>query len=548
MRLVAFLLATGSLIATAADTEVGSFSKNTTPGVQTIPHGLGSTPRALILWTNGLPAGTSGSGARLSIGLTDGTTSRTVANASEDGAVASNTTTGLFARALALVRWGELTDAEADLVSWNATSFTLNWVTNDANPANVHYLLIGGAARSRVVDWAMPSAFPTNVPVTGVGFRPDAVLSIYAGSSNSSLVLANSAILGLAALDSAGSQWASGSRSYDSASGTGAGAWRYQSASSALAIGNATTQYERAQWVSMDVDGFTTRFTAGIAGNSGRVFSLALGNVDARAGVLLKSTAAAPALQDTIVGFTPGAVLLKSVQATTNATVTSNDRAGLGASDGVGQESVTAQNAHLSPSQAGSVDGVGAAFTKVDNNGGAIDARATLAMTDGGFQLRWAANDAVATEIVWFAVAVRTVVPDAGALDAGAPDAGAPDAGALDAGAPDAGAPDAGAVDAGAPDAGAPDAGAPDAGAVDAGAPDAGAPDAGAPDAGAPDAGAADGGAADAGTPDADGGQAPQHRYAAVGCACSAAPFEWLVLLTLLLAAGSGARSRRWPR
>jgi len=512
-------------VVAAADVEVGSFSKSTVTGAQVVSHGLGSTPKGLILWTNDQLAGVTGPGARMAIGLSDGTTSRAVASASQHAAASANTSVGLYARALAVLRWGEVTDAEADLLSWDATSFTLNWITNDGTPANVHYLIIGGAAQCRVVDWAMPNAPPATVAVTGVGFRPDAVLSIHGGSSNVALGLATSAVLGVTAMDSSGGQWASGSRSYDAAATTGTGAHRFQSAARSLVLGNGSGLYEQAQWQSMDADGFSMRFTAGIAGNTGRVFSLALANVDARAGALLKATAAAPAIQDVSVGFTPGAVLLKSDQTTTQAGVTAHDRSGLGAADGFNQGCAAAQNTDgVSPSQATGVDSVSATFDKVDSDGGVVAAEATLTMIDGGFRLRWTPNDAVATEIGFLAIAVRG--PDGG-LDAGPPDAGPPDAGPPDAGPPDAGPPDAGPPDAGPPDAGPSDAGPPDAGPPDAGPPDAGGPDAGAPDAGNPDAGNPDAGNPDAGSPSDDGGSSgPLERQ--VGCDCSAAPLGWL--------------------
>lgn len=410
LRLATVLLLI-SARALAADTEVGVFTKTTAPGQQVVPHGLGTVPKALVLWTSSQPAGTTGPGARMSIGLCDGVTSRAISAASQHGVPASNTSVGLFARALAVVRWGEVSDAEADLVSWNATSFTLNWVVNDATAANVHYLLIGGDARAKLVEWAMPGATPANVTVSGVGFRPEAVLSIHGGSSNTTLRLDDSAVLGVTAFDSLGNQWASGARSYDARAVNGSGTCRFQRSGHSLALGDGTSFYELAQWVSMDADGFTTRFTSGVGGNTGKVFSLALGNVDARVGSLLKTSAMAPAAQDVSVGFTPGAVLFRSVQATTQASVVANDRSGLGAGDGVRQGSVTAQNANRTPTQASSVDDVTAAFTKVDNDTGAVDARGALSMLDGGFSLRWTTNDSAATEVLWLALSVR---PDGG--------------------------------------------------------------------------------------------------------------------------------------
>ena len=73
------------------------------------------------------PAGT----AYFGFGMTDGTRSRSVSTSSQDGAPTSNASTRMANKVLTMVRWGEVVVAEADLSSWNDTTFTLNWTTND---------------------------------------------------------------------------------------------------------------------------------------------------------------------------------------------------------------------------------------------------------------------------------------------------------------------------------------------------------------------------------------------------------------------------------
>ena len=98
------------------------------------------------------PAGT----AYFGFGMTDGTRSRSVSTSSQDGAPTSNASTRMANKVLTMVRWGEIVVAEADLSSWNDTTFTLNWTTNDTASYVIHYIAIGGSdIQARVVDWTM---------------------------------------------------------------------------------------------------------------------------------------------------------------------------------------------------------------------------------------------------------------------------------------------------------------------------------------------------------------------------------------------------------
>ena len=79
-----------------------------------------------------------------------------MSTSSQDGAPTSNASTRMANKVLTMVRWGEVVVAEADLSSWNDTTFTLNWTTNDAASYVIHYIAIGGSdIQARVVDWTM---------------------------------------------------------------------------------------------------------------------------------------------------------------------------------------------------------------------------------------------------------------------------------------------------------------------------------------------------------------------------------------------------------
>jgi hypothetical protein len=86
--------------------KVGSFTKSTTvtppDTTQTVAHGLGETPKAIIFWVS---ADTGG--------------------AFTHDQASSNTSRRQAAKLLTIVQWSEGLLAEAGLASWDAHSFTL---------------------------------------------------------------------------------------------------------------------------------------------------------------------------------------------------------------------------------------------------------------------------------------------------------------------------------------------------------------------------------------------------------------------------------------
>lgn len=100
-----------------AGVTVGSFTKATgvAPASQTIAHGLGETPKALILWTEGKTSETISANFLFAFGATDGTVSRAVGTANQNSVDPSNASRRLARKALTIVQWGETLLAEADL-------------------------------------------------------------------------------------------------------------------------------------------------------------------------------------------------------------------------------------------------------------------------------------------------------------------------------------------------------------------------------------------------------------------------------------------------
>jgi len=273
--------------------KVGSFTKSTAIAppnrVQVVPHGLGVTPKALVLWTDRYAGG-----FLYAFGITDGTTSRSVAMASQNAVNPSNSSRRIAAKALTIVRWGEALVAEADLTSWDGNNFTLTWTTNDATADTIHFIAIGGSGVSaKVVDWLMPAA-PGTVSVATVGFSPDVVLHAHAGFTLSGALPLNAtyAAFGLGAMDRAGGQWATEVTSVDNVTPSNTGRGQVTNAC-IYAFDDTLTVQKSASFASMDANGFTVNFGTVATAVQSRAVSLALKGVSATASSFLKSVAPA---------------------------------------------------------------------------------------------------------------------------------------------------------------------------------------------------------------------------------------------------------------
>jgi hypothetical protein len=178
---IALIVCTGVLHAppALAGFAVGSFTKTTAvaPASQTIAHGLGETPKALILWTDGktsihfiaiggadvsakvvewsMPTSTgnetvggvgfqpdvvihvhaAGVTAALPISQGSAAIGLGAMTDSQNSIDSSNSSRPLARKTLTIVQWWQTVIAEADLSWWEATNFTLNWTTNSSTPA-----------------------------------------------------------------------------------------------------------------------------------------------------------------------------------------------------------------------------------------------------------------------------------------------------------------------------------------------------------------------------------------------------------------------------
>jgi len=387
---------------------VGSFTKSTSTGSQTVSHTLGQAPKALILWTVGKTNESLSSGFYYGIGISDSSTSVSLAMSTRDGASTSSTSRRVANKAITLVQGGETTVAEADLPSMSAGNFQLTWTTNDGQPSVIHYLVIGGPqVTAKIVNWQAPTS-PGQKTVNGVGFQPEAVLHFHVGSAFTSSAPNNQAsgVIGIGAMDKSGAEWSIQAGDADSQNPSVTG--RAQRTNAAIYMytdsGTASVTKE-AKFVSMNSGGFTLDFTTANSSAS-QVYSLALGGLKADVGSFNKSTGTAPASQSVNTGFSPSAVFMASYQKTAeSSSVNESDCSfGLGASDGTNEASsaIVATDGD-SPAKVDGQDKTSKAFIKM--NTPPLDAEADMAsFGPSGFTLNWTTNDNVAAQICYLAL------------------------------------------------------------------------------------------------------------------------------------------------
>lgn len=400
--------------------KTGSFLKTTTSGSgvpQTVAHGLGVRPKAIIFWMGGNTSGSFFTNQIFMFGMTDGTTSYSSSAASQHNQATSNTSRRMANKAITIGVWGEAVLAEAELTSWDDTDFVLNWTTSDTTAWRIYYLAIGGDyIAAQVVNWQTRTT-TGNQSVTGTGFRPDVVIHAHAGSDLTTAIPAGGgvsqagAFFGLGVMDITTGQWATGFNSGDGVSPTASKRGQRGSGSTIYMFDTAASDLKNATLVSMDTDGFTVNFDANTDGTAAQIYSLALRGVKAKATNFNKSATAGSNIAQAVtgIGFRPAAVLFASNQNVSSAFAQNHARFGIGVTDGTSVGSTSIADAHaVNPSNAFYIDKTNRAFMKVDNTTQTIAAEATFTSADpDGFTLSWTTNDAVATQMVYLALAER---------------------------------------------------------------------------------------------------------------------------------------------
>lgn len=277
---------------------------------QTLPHGLGRTPAALLMWSAGREAGQVGGRSGLAIGATDGVTSLTVAVFDDGDGTTTYSAHGLDTAFLTVLSPQGGVVARAQLVGWDSNGFTLRWDLAPPSSMEIFFLAVGGeGVRAKVQDWSGTTGSGVTT-VGGTGFRPDVVFLAHAGEANAAATPGGELGFGVA---TARASWAIARSRVDHLT---SGYWASRAAKEGAVVldvnssGGAYKLNSEAQLASFDPDGFSLSFSrAGAQPLHG--LSLSLSGVRAHAGTFDKpiAPAAAASVQ---TGFGPEAVLVAS--------------------------------------------------------------------------------------------------------------------------------------------------------------------------------------------------------------------------------------------
>lgn len=400
----------------ALQTAYGNFTKSVggAPASQAI-SGVGFEPKALIMWATLQTATGIAGESEFGLGFATGSGVHASGGASEDGQDISDVYSRHAVKALTLRDIAGTLVGECDLTSFDADGFTLSWTINDAVAYIIHYLAIGG---SDVTDsdagFFNTIATTGDQAVTGIGFQPDVVL--FWGSATTFNPPFNfdnrNQYFGLAVSNT---QRATGSISSRDAELT-TQTFRRQLTDKCLAFHSSALggNLGEADFVSMDVDGFTINWSVAPAG-SVRVGYLAIRGGQYYVGSDLQRTTTGTE-PTTGVGFLPTGLLMLSCNQIASATVDVHERFSVGAASGAGTEGCIWE---------GDTDALDISSTDmstltdkvirlIDTDAPvAADAEADLDSFDAdGFTLDWTTADAVAREFVFLAMGSSPVAAE----------------------------------------------------------------------------------------------------------------------------------------
>jgi hypothetical protein len=391
---------------------MGTFTKVVGPAgtEQRVLHELGAVPRALLLWTTAGNREGFAPGIHFSLGVSDGPSgvTRALGFASADAVTSNRASRRIVDQLLSVGDADGSTAAEAALVGWDASSFTLRWTVSNSLPYIIHALVIGGdGVRARVVDWETPVSDGV-AAVAGVGFAPEVVMNLHVGLgfSSTSPGVRTGGSFGVGVMTRDRGQWANALAIPSPADPGETRRVQRTDAAIYLLARDQTLLAPEAVFRSMDPDGFSLDFRNARLTPT-RVISLALAGVSAAAGSFPKATGPAPVEQKVAaVGFRPGLILLSSVARPDDPEPAADTRWVWAGADGSRTACSTLGQTSRPPfTRTGSLAVRDRVFVKADPNLVQIEAEAALPTLDSdGFTLPWLSNDAIPVQITYLAL------------------------------------------------------------------------------------------------------------------------------------------------
>ena len=399
-RVICGFVLLGFAPAFAGEIVVGSFTKNTSTGSQVISHSLGVTPKAIITWTAHTTSESSTGTARFGLGMSDGIREAAISLFSDDAVGVSNAECRHVDKVI-----GIHGNAEADLSSWNSSTFTINWTTNFGTASTIHYMLIGGSDISaKVQTWSTAGSGAGTQAVTGVGFQPDVAIHFYSGSITSIPGSTSNADVTLGVMDANGRQWTTTNYIIDNQGTTNVQRGQRTDRCSFDLNSNLTTWRDGA-FASMDSDGFSIAWTRDP--DSVPVATLCLSGVNAHAGTFTKVTGAGPISQSvTGVNFQPEGLFLNSWQQIAISSGQTHGSWGFGGTDGASEGCIAFQDTDaVGTSATDRIGKTSKVFVSIDNAAGTVETEGDLTSFDSdGFTVNWTTNHTNADQICYLAM------------------------------------------------------------------------------------------------------------------------------------------------
>lgn len=372
--------------------------------------GVGFTPKAIIMWTvgSGNASGTWGTDRYESYGITAGPTkSWSIAGVSADNVATSASRRRTAAKAITM-RNAPGSVNEADLVSFDADGFTINWTSRGFDYAyNIHYLALGGPAiaNANVVTWQSPAAAGYS-NVRGVGFRPDVM--IHLSQATNAITIDNTySYQQIGAMNSIGNNIAVGTSDGDGQTGTNSARWQEANAA-ILGVDQAEGQFNIGQSHLMNADGFDVYWPTN---NAARYFgTLCLLGPSSKMDMFRKATGETAVNATSIVrglGFKPKAVIAMGIASSAGMSApATHAKMSFGAATSPTNQ-VVAANMSIEGQTNTYVKNVwyNGSLYSYDNTGPTTLSRAALTSMDAdGFTVSWPVNNADLLEIPYIAL------------------------------------------------------------------------------------------------------------------------------------------------
>jgi len=158
----------------AMDVKKGEFTAITSGGPTQDITDVGFQPLGYCLWTSGQTAAGLATDQIMSMGCTDGTTSKSGAIASQDNLATTEANRQWATAVIAVLINAGTADAEASHSAFLSNGFRVSWSNFPAAAILIHYAAWGGAdlTNFKVTEHTF-STGTGNQAYTGVGFQPD---------------------------------------------------------------------------------------------------------------------------------------------------------------------------------------------------------------------------------------------------------------------------------------------------------------------------------------------------------------------------------------